>query len=359
MSIDYSLLQPLGWHNDFHSQLTLEQLDTLRPARVIGVERDLFRVDAGAGPLAVTLAGRFQHLHTEAVERPTIGDWVLLAAEAPVVVKRLARRSLISRRMAGGREPQAIAANIDVLLIVSGLDAEFNRHRLERYLVLAAQAGVTPLVLLTKADLGADPGPAQTIARASLPPDGAVFAVNALADPLMQLLSPWLGPGSTLALVGSSGVGKSTVLNNLAGARLQATRATRADAKGRHTTTSRTLVRLADGSCIIDVPGMREVGLAPVDKGVERQFQSVHELAMQCRFTDCRHEEEPGCAVRSALECGAISAAEWTHYRKLLAEQRHNVSVDERRRRERSFGRMARQVLKAKQRRRDTGREPK
>lgn len=358
MSIDFSLLQPLGWHNDFHGQLTLDQLDTLRPARVIGVERDLLRVDAGAGPLAATLAGRFQHLHPQAIERPTVGDWVLLAAEAPVVVERLERRSLIARRMAGGIEAQAIGANIDVLLIVSGLDAEFNRHRLERYLVLAAQAGVTPLVLLTKADLCADPSPALACVRETLPADGAVFAVDALTDPLLQRLSPWLGPGRTLALVGSSGVGKSTILNNLAGTRLHATQATRADAKGRHTTTSRTLVRLADGSCIIDVPGMREVGLAPVDQGVERQFEVVHEFAQQCRFTDCRHHEEPGCAVRSALERGEISAAEWTHYQKLLAEQRHTVSISERRQRERSFGRMVRQVLEAKQRRRDPGREP-
>ncbi|RFA25127.1 ribosome small subunit-dependent GTPase A [Alkalilimnicola ehrlichii] len=353
MSIDFSLLQPLGWNNHFHRQLTLEQLDSLRPARVIGVERDIFRIDAGSGPLTATLAGRYRHQHTEAVERPTIGDWVLLAADAPVIVACLARRSLISRRMAGSCEPQAIAANIDVLLIVSGLDAEFNRHRLERYLVLAAQAQVTPLVLLTKADLCADPAPTVTAVRECLPAESAVFAVAAPSDPLMALLAPWLGPGRTLALAGSSGVGKSTIVNNLVGSQQQATGTTRNDAKGRHTTTSRTLVRLADGSCIIDVPGMREVGLAPTEAGVERHFRSVHELALHCRFADCQHQEEPGCALRAALDRGELSADEWAHYCQLLAEQRHNVSVHERRRQERSFSRMTREALKTKRRKRE------
>lgn len=353
MSTDFSLLQPLGWTNHFHAQLTLDQLDTLRPARVVAVERDLFRADAGAGALELSLAGRYRHRHGAAIEQPTVGDWVLLAADAPVIVERLARRTLISRRMAGGIEPQAIAANVDVLLIVSGLDAEFNRNRLERYLVMAAQAAVTPLVLLTKADLCAEPGPMLALARERLPADGAAFAVNALSDPLGELIAPWLGLGTTVALAGSSGVGKSTVLNNLAGTQLQSTAATRADSKGRHTTTSRTLVRLPGGACVIDVPGMREVGLAPREAGVEQQFGAVHALATGCRFADCGHEAEPGCAVQAALQSGELEPEKWAHYRKLLAEQRRNLSEHERRRRERQFGRLVREGLQLKRRRRE------
>lgn len=353
MSIDFSSLQPLGWTNHFHRQLRLDQFEAFRPARVIGVERDVFRVDAGAGPLDVTLAGRYRHLHQEAIERPTVGDWVLLTADAPVIVERLERRTLISRRMAGGSEPQAIAANVDVLLIVSSLDAEFNRHRLERYLVLAAQAEVTPVVLLTKADLCPDPAPVLAVVRECLPAGGAVFAINSLEDDLGELLLPWLAPGATLALAGSSGVGKSSVVNNLVSTPMQSTGATSSDAKGRHTTTARSLIRLPGGACIIDVPGMREVGLAPRDAGVEQYFGSVHEIASRCRFADCTHQGEPGCAVEAALERGELDADEWAHYCKLLAEQRHNVAVHERRQRERHFGRMAREVLRAKQRRRE------
>jgi ribosome biogenesis GTPase len=350
MSIDHSLLPALGWSNDFLRQLTLEQLETLRPARITGVAQDHYRVDAGSGAQIATLAGRYRHQHAEESTLPTVGDWVLLEADAPLIVARLEPRTLLLRRGAGGSEPQAIAANVDVLLIVSGLDAEFNLHRIERYLVVAAQAGVTPVVLLTKADLCADAQSMLTAVRQRLPDDGAVFAVDALHAPLATLLAPWLGAGNTLVVAGSSGVGKSTVINNLAGRVLQATQATRRDAKGRHTTTARELIRLPGGACIIDVPGMREVGLPPTAGGVEAHFRSLHELASQCRFADCRHEEEPGCAVRAARERGELDEDEWQHYLKLLAEERRNVAAYERHQQERAFGRMVRAVIKDKQR---------
>lgn len=348
MSNELSRLQPLGWSNHFSAQIPLEQLQSARPARVVRVDRGRYRVDSGDEELAVTLAGRMQH--GRAV---TVGDWVLLAAAAPVIVERLERRTVIERREAGGVERQAIAANIDLLLVVSGLDAEFNLHRLERYLVLAAQAGVMPLVLLTKADLAASPEGTVAQVRRRLPPGAEVLAVDALRDPLGERLAPWLAPGTTLVLVGSSGVGKSTVVNNLATCSLQATGATRRDAKGRHTTTSRSLIRLPGGACIIDVPGIREVGLA-ASGGVERQFLSIAELAAGCRFADCSHQSEPGCAVRRAVERGEVDPDAWNHYLKLLAEERHNVAEHERRRRDRVFGKVVREALAVK--RRDRGR---
>jgi ribosome biogenesis GTPase len=350
MSIDHSLLLPLGWSNDFLRQLTLEQLETLRPARIIGVGQDHYRIDDGHGAQTATLAGRYRHRHATDTTPPTVGDWVLLEVDAPLIVERLEPRGLLLRRGAGGSEPQAIAANVDVLLVVGGLDAEFNVHRIERYLVMAAQAGVTPLVLLTKADLYPDVEPALAAVRARLPPGGEVFAVDALHTPLEDLLAPWLTAGNTLVVAGSSGVGKSTLINNLAGTELQATQATRRDAKGRHTTTARELIRLPDGACIIDVPGMREVGLAPAAGGVEAQFRALHELASQCRFTDCSHEDEPGCAVRAARERGELDEDEWQHYRKLLAEERHNIAAHERHQKERAFGRMVRAVIRERQR---------
>jgi len=346
MPIDFSRFLPLGWSNFFSTQIPLETLDRVRPARVVRVERDRYGVDAGAGEFFATLAGRFRHEH-EGEALPTVGDWVLLATDDPVIVQCLERRTLIARRAAGGVARQAVAANIDLMVVVGGLDAEFNVHRIERYLVMAAQAQVTPLVLLTKADLVDDPEPALEQVRARLPAGAEVLAVNARCDPLAERLAPWLAAGTTLVVVGSSGVGKSTVVNNLAGGPVQATAATGHDAKGRHTTTARSLVRLPGGACIIDVPGMREVGLAG-EGGVDRQFRSIAELAAGCRFADCTHQTEPGCAVRDAVERGELDADTWAHYLKLLAEERHNVAEHERRRRERVFGRLVREALAVK-----------
>lgn len=348
MSIDFSLLQPLGWNNYFSAQLSLEQFETTRPARIVGVERNLYRVDTGDESFTASLAGTYRHHHEEAESLPTIGDWVLLHEHDPVIVELLSRRTLIARKRAGSYDTQPIAANIDLLLVVSGLDDEFNLHRIERYLVMAAQADITPLVLLTKADLCADVEQRVAEVQQHLPSVGEVIAINALQDPMLKRLEPWLTPGTTLAVVGSSGVGKSTIVNNLAGTSLQKTQATRDDAKGRHTTTSRSLFRLPGEINIIDVPGIREVGLAPTEGGVERQFYDIEALAKNCRYSDCTHQQEPGCAVREAVESGELSQDVWQHYLKLLAEERHNISEHERRKRDRAFGKMVKTAMSIK-----------
>jgi ribosome biogenesis GTPase len=349
MSIDFSLLQPLGWSNELSIQLPLDQLDSIRPARIIGVERNRYRADTGESVITAVLAGSYRHQHDDSAEElPTVGDWVLMHDEEPMILVLLSRRTLIARKRAGSNEVQPIAANIDLLLIVGGLDGEYNLHRIQRYLVMAAQANITPLVLLTKSDLCSDVEGAVAEVRRQLPPGGDVLAVNALCDPLDELLAPWLTPGTTLALVGSSGVGKSTLVNNLAGGTIQRTDATRRDSKGRHTTTSRSLHRLPGDLNIIDVPGMREVGLAPTEGGVARQFSEIETLAKHCRFSDCTHKEEPGCAVKSAYERGELDADLWQHYLKLLAEERHNVSEHERRQRDRAFGKMVRHAKSVK-----------
>ncbi len=348
MSIDFSLLQPLGWSNYFSAQLSLEHFDSTRPARIVGVERSLYRVDTGNEQFTATLAGTFRHHHEETESLPTVGDWVLLHERDPAIIELLTRRTLIARKRAGGQDIQPIAANLDLLLIVSGLDDEFNVHRIERYLVMAAQTDITPLVLLTKADLCSDTEAHVSEVRQHLPPHGDVIAVNALQDDLMAHLGPWLTPGTTLALVGSSGVGKSTIVNNLSGHEAQRTQATRSDAKGCHTTTSRSLFRLPGDLCIIDVPGMREVGLAP-ESGVDKQFQDIGRYAEHCRYSDCAHQQEPGCAVREAVESGELSQDVWQHYLKLLAEERHNIAEHERRRQNKVFGKMVKNAKAIKE----------
>lgn len=347
MSIDFSLLQPLGW-SPFHAQsLDLDCLETARPARVIAVERERYRLDDGESSFAAEICGRFRLLTGAPTDFPTVGDWVLVANDAALITELLPRRSLVRRGMAGGRsEGQAIAANVDVLLLVTSMDGDFSPRRLERYVAVAALAGATPVVVLTKADLC--PGSDGFMNEARLPGVADVIAVDALRDDVAGRLADWLSPGVTFALVGSSGVGKSTLLNNLLGSEVQSTGDTRRDGKGRHTTTGRSLHRLPSGACVIDVPGMREVALPPDAGTPAAAFADLERIADGCRFRDCTHEQEPGCAVRRAVDEGTFDAGRLESYHKL---QREAVRAAERadavlrHRKERAFGRMAREVL--------------
>jgi ribosome biogenesis GTPase len=223
--------------------------------------------------------------------------------------------------------------------------------RLERYLALAHEAGVTPVVVLTKADLVDDPESYADKAR-RLMPGLLVECLDAL-DPaaVSAALTPWCGLGQTVALVGSSGVGKSTLVNTLAGAGLETRGIREDDARGRHTTTGRSLHRLAGGGWLIDTPGMRELQLTDAADGIAEVFDDIATLARSCRFSDCRHDTEPECAVRAAIESGTLDAARFERYRKLASEDRRNSeALHERRARDRAFGKMARAIMKAKDR---------
>jgi ribosome biogenesis GTPase len=262
----------------------------------------------------------------------------------------LARKSLFKRKAAGtGRRVQLIAANVDTLLIVTSCNQDFNVARLERYLALAREAEVTPLVVLTKADL-VDDTHDYVAAAARLMPGLFVECLDARDGEAASRLAPWCGPGQTVALVGSSGVGKSTLVNALAGEGRQAVAGIREDdARGRHTTTGRSMHRLAAGGFMIDTPGMRELQLTDVGAGIEDVFADVVETAARCRFADCRHENEPGCAVRAAIDAGDLDLDRLVRFRKLLAEDaRNSATLRERRARERGFGRMVKSIMKAK-----------
>ncbi len=354
MFFDFSRLQPLGWRHFFFRQLTLEQLERYTPARVVNLERNVVRADAGGGSFPVTLCSRLL-FPDDPIARPTVGDWLLVEPGTNRAVERLERSSLIHRLRPGeSSDSQAIAANVDRLLVVAALTREFNLHRIERYLVIAAQAGVTPLVVLSKADLCPDPAAVAGEVSRRLRGAGDVVALDLLRDSARDALGAWLDAGTTLALVGSSGVGKSTLLNNLAGIRRQATGTTREDDdKGRHTTSSRSLHRLPGELCLIDVPGLREVGLPPVAGGVARRFAHIEALAPECRFADCTHQGEPGCAVRAAVQAGGLTADELDHYLRLQAEEAANTRRRQQRSRQqdKAFGKMVRATLRAKRER--------
>lgn len=346
-STDGLTLKDFGWGPHFQAQLREEDAGTL-PVRVIAVHRDALEV---AGP---SFAGRVLPVRAEDDEpSATTGDWILLDAATRRPTRVLERRGLFKRKAAGkAQRVQVIAANVDTLLLMTSANQDFNRARLERYLALALEAEVTPVVVITKADL-ADAAPYVEQAR-RLMPGLPVEAFDARSADAASLLRAWFAPGQTLAVLGSSGVGKSTLLNTLAGHGLERTREIRADdAKGRHTTTGRSLHRLPNGAWLMDTPGMRELQLIDAAQGVEEVFEDVAQLMTACRFSDCSHTSEPGCAVRAALSSGELDEDRLRRYQKLRREERRNSeSIADARARAKDFGRMAKRVFahKLKQR---------
>lgn len=277
----------------------------------------------------------------------TVGDWLLLDRQSLAYVRRLERQSLLTRKAAGERaRVQAIAANLDTLFIVSSCNRDFRPSRIERYLALALEAGVYPVVVLTKADLCDDPQVFVAEAR-RVKPGLVVEALNALNPAEADRLAPWCGAGETVAFAGSSGVGKSTLVNTLTGAGLATAGVREGDARGRHTTSGRSMHRLPGGGVLVDTPGMRELQLYDVEEGLADVFEEIAELAQACRFDDCRHQAEPGCAVRAAVADGRLDARRLENYHKLRREQARNAAtLAEQRESSRKTGRYYRKVLR-------------
>jgi ribosome biogenesis GTPase len=336
-------LARLGWQTFFQQQLTLDEWEQCLVARVFRQERSLLEVLTADGGRAVPLTPNMPPL--------TVGDWIVLDREGRFQ-RLLGRLSVFSRKAAGkAASVQLIAANVDTVFIVCSLNQDFNLNRIERYLVLANQAQAEPVVVLSKKDTCDDPD--GYIARvAALDPLLAVLAVNCLEAASAGQLEPWCREGRTVAFLGSSGVGKSTLINSLSGEPVQKTSSIRAgDDKGRHTTTGRSLHLMASGGLLLDTPGMREIQLADCETGVEETFAEITELARSCRFADCRHQDEPGCRVQQAIADGTLDERRLNSYRKLLREQAFNeATLEERRSRDRKLGRFYRSVLADKRR---------
>lgn len=344
-------LQQLGLVPFFIQQLTDLDLLESRLGRVMSVQRSQLTVISGAGERRTELSARLQNAPT--MERPTVGDWVVLDDSLSLIERVLERKSLFRRLGAGTRhEIQPIAANIDVLFIVTSCNEEFKESRLERYLALCAEAGAMPVVVLTKSDLTDDVDEYVRRAR-SAQPGVAVETANALDTDSLDGVRGWIDATTTVALVGSSGVGKSTLLNTLAGTTLTATGGIREqDKKGRHTTTHRQLHLLPGGGLLVDVPGMRELRVAEVAHSLGTVFEDIEQLARQCRFADCQHESEPRCAVRRAMETGQLQPRRLANYQKLLRENAQaTASLAEKRAQGRGFAKMVKATKKLKQQR--------
>jgi len=353
-------LTALGWDNALAEEFEPHRRAGLIPGRVSIQHRGAYDVLTAEGELRCDVAGRLYDEAASPADLPAVGDWVAVAARpeeaAGTVQAVLARRTKFSRKTAWqASEEQVLAANVDVALIVTSLNEDMNLRRLERYLTLAWESGATPVLVLTKADL-ADDVPAVVAEVESVAFGAAVHAISSVTGEGLDELRAHLRPGVTAALLGSSGVGKSTLVNTLVGEELLETREIREDGKGRHTTTRRELIQLPGGALVIDTPGMREVQLWIADDGLEEAFSDVTELFEHCRFSDCAHESEPGCAVKEAIANGTLAPERWESYLKLQRELAHlDRRLDKRaqaeeRKRWRALSTFAREASRAKRR---------
>ncbi len=317
-------LANLGWQPFFQQQIDLEEWEAVVPARIFEQHKSFIEVETEAGRKTLPIVS--------AIPPITVGDWVLLNCDSRIS-RVLERKSCFQRKAAGSKiSEQLIAANVDTAFIICSLNEDFNLNRIERYLSIVNEAGSDAVVVLSKMDLCSGPDTLREQVQ-ELDRSLCVEMINCLDTASASVLLPWCQPGRTVVMLGSSGSGKSTLSNRLLGENIQATGEIREDdAKGRHTTTRRSLLAIPSGALILDTPGMRELQLVACEEGVTATFADIEELSKSCRFSDCQHGNEPGCVVRKAIESGELDKRRFSNYQKLLREQALNsASLAERR----------------------------
>lgn len=353
MTIVDPLLKKLGW-NAFFGAGFVKFAGMYEPGRVSSVHKNSFEVYTKNGEERARLSGNIR----DGGERPAVGDWVAVSRDPTgllTINAILPRTSKFSRKDAGTMREQVLVANIDAAFIVTSLNKDFNLRRLERYLAIAKESGAEPVVILSKADLCDDIDRRMSELR-EIAPEVAAFVISSLEKKGLERLSPYLAEGKTVALLGSSGVGKSTLINALEGRDIQKTGEIREDdSKGRHVTTERDLILLEKGGVVIDNPGMRELSLYDAGEGLQEVFADIDELARHCKFSDCRHDTEPGCAIKKALKDGTLSEVRLESYRKLQKEllaverKRNPELMAEERKKWKDISKMAKEIRKRKE----------
>ena len=346
---DFTSLIPLGWQPFFQQQLSLDEWENTEAARVIEQHRSAIKLVTSQGEITLNLN------HT--MPNVVVGDWVLLNNPPDVnnqdmsqerhFIRLLDRKTCFSRKAAGSKlEEQLISANVDTAFIVSSMNDDFNLNRIERFLSLVNDANAEAVIVLSKSDQTQS---SQEYIQAiqTLDPLLMVEAVNCLDEMSVNVLSPWIKSGSTIAVLGSSGVGKSTLTNTLLGETRQSTHGIRDDdSKGRHTTTRRSLLALKEGGLILDTPGMREIQLTNCKEGITTTFADIEALATRCRFSDCQHQGEPGCAIEKAITAGELDTRRLENYQKLLKEDAFNsANLAERRASDKALGKYYKTTL--------------
>lgn len=329
----------------FQQQLTIDELNHHHLTRVIAHQGGWLTLVGANGPIQLTLPGKWRQRSPE--DQPIIGDWLVVTHDNEPL-RLLERLSLLSRRSSGhGQHTQYMAANIDTLFIVSSCNKDFSLSRIERYLALAHEGGAQPVVILTKSDL-TDDAEFYRHETEKLRSGFMTLTLDARSLDIRNALSPWITPGETIAFMGSSGVGKSTLINTLLNQEKRPTQPARSqDDKGRHTTTSRSLFQMESGSWLLDTPGMRELRLGESEQGLKETFSDIEKLAEQCRYRDCSHEKTAGCAVLAEVDTGSLPARRLDNYLKLQREQTYLKETKwQQRDRGRRFSRMVNQVKK-------------
>lgn len=342
----------LGFDSWFAAHAPAQHLDGCAIARVCAVDRGAYRIRDAAREIPAELSGRLAFQVAHGPDRPCVGDWVTASTynndSAAIIHQVFPRKTFLRRKTAGETIAyQMIAANIDTAFIVQSCQYDFNPGRLDRYLVMAADGQVEPVLLLTKTDLVTPDELEQKLALLGALTQARVVALSPRTGAGCAALGQMLAPGKTYCLLGSSGVGKTTLINRLMGREAFATQAVSGTGEGTHTTTRRQLVVLGHGALVIDTPGMRELGLIGTDEGLDGGFEEFALLAARCRYADCRHEQEPGCAVRAAVDSGEVQKERYRSYLKLKKESAYYaMSALDKRQKEKSFGRFIKSVKK-------------